>query len=76
MKLRPVKGEKVIKALNRLGFRTVRQKGSHVILKHSDGRIIVVPIHKGEKLGRGILNAIIREVGIDKDRFLKVLYNV
>jgi predicted RNA binding protein YcfA (HicA-like mRNA interferase family) len=27
----------------------VRQRGSHVILKRDDGRVTVVPIHRGEE---------------------------
>ncbi|WP_353739536.1 type II toxin-antitoxin system HicA family toxin [Archaeoglobus sp.] len=42
LKLKPVKAEKVIKALAKLGFEIVRRKGSHVILKHPDGRMTVV----------------------------------
>lgn len=33
-KLRPVKAEKVVKALNKLGFEIARQKGSHLVMKH------------------------------------------
>ncbi len=35
------------------GFQVLRQRGSHVYLKHSDGRATVVPVHKGESVGRG-----------------------
>jgi predicted RNA binding protein YcfA (HicA-like mRNA interferase family) len=53
--LRPVPARKVIKLLNKVGFQTIRQRGSHVILKHPDGRVTVVPIHPGEDIGRGLL---------------------
>ena len=76
MKLKPVKAEKVIKALTKLGFEIVRRRGSHVILKHPDGRVTVVPVHQGEELGRGILREIINDVGIDKDEFLELLRKV
>ena len=39
MSLRPVPARKVIKLLNKVGFQTIRQRGSHVILKHPDGRV-------------------------------------
>jgi len=35
----------VIKVLEKIGFKVVRQKGSHVYLKHPDGRATVVPGH-------------------------------
>jgi predicted RNA binding protein YcfA (HicA-like mRNA interferase family) len=76
LKLKPTKPEKVIKALTKLGFQKVRQKGSHIVMKHPDGRITVVPFHKGEELGRGILREIIKDVGIDKEEFLKILKKV
>ncbi|RLI83086.1 hypothetical protein DRP04_02350 [Archaeoglobales archaeon] len=76
MKLKPVKAEKVIKALSKLGFQIVRQKGSHVIMKHPDGRVTVIPVHKGEELGRGILREIIKDAKVSKEEFLKLLKKV
>ena len=52
----------VIKALGRIGFHAVRPRGSHLIMKHPDGRSTVIPVHPGEELGRAILREIIREV--------------
>ncbi len=71
-----MKAEKVIKVLVKLGFIVVRQKGSHVILKHPDGRVTVVPVHRGEELGRGILREILKDAGIDKNEFLELLKKV
>ena len=48
-------GEKIIKALNKAGFEVLRQSGSHIYLKHQDGRATVVPIHKGESVGRELV---------------------
>ncbi len=72
-KLRPLPAEKVIKALGKIGFEVSRQKGSHVILKNKEGTIIVVPNHAGEEIGRGLLMKIIKQAGITKDKFLKLL---
>lgn len=46
-----------------------RQRGSHIILQHSDGRGIVV--HQGEELGRGILRAIIRQAGLTREEVME-----
>lgn len=73
MKLKPVEAERVIKALAKMGFQSVRQKGSHLIMKHPDGRRTVVPVHPGEELGRGILMEIMNDVGISKKEFLELL---
>lgn len=59
-KLRRVSGEEAIRALERLGFQRVRQRGSHVILKKqtTQGSVgCVVPLHREVAIGtlRGIL---------------------
>jgi len=71
--LRPLPARKIIKILEKLGFKPVRQQGSHVILKHADGRVTVVPVHKGEQIGRGLLSKIIKDAGLTKEEFLNIL---
>ena len=56
-----LKGEELIEILKKMGFRIVRQKGSHVRLKHPDGRVTTVPVHKGKNIPKGLLRKIIRE---------------
>jgi len=48
--LRPLPADKVIKVLIKIGFKPVRQ-GGHVILKCDDGRVTVIPVHRGEEIG-------------------------
>ncbi|MHC4444758.1 MAG: type II toxin-antitoxin system HicA family toxin [Planctomycetota bacterium] len=48
-------GLQLIKALRKMGFDVVRVKGSHHFLRHADGRCTVVPVHRGETIGRGLL---------------------
>ncbi len=43
MSLKPVPARKIIKVLSVLGFEIARKRGSHVVLKHRNGRITVVP---------------------------------
>jgi len=71
--LRPISAEKLIKLLIRAGFKPVRQRGSHVMLKHDDGRLTVIPVHRGEEIGRGLLSKIIKDTGLTKEEFLKLL---
>jgi len=71
--LRPTPAKKVIKLLSKIGFEVVRQRGSHVIMKHSDRRVTVVPVHPGEDLGRGMLSKIVRDSKITREQFLKLL---
>jgi len=74
--LKPLSARKVIKVLSVLGFRVVRRRGSHVVLKHPDGRITVVPVHAGEKIGIGLLLKIIKDAKLSKEEFLKLLEKV
>ena len=54
-------GVQLIKALREHGFEVVRTKGSHHFLRHPDGRCTVVPVHRGETVGRGLLAQILRD---------------
>jgi predicted RNA binding protein YcfA (HicA-like mRNA interferase family) len=40
------------KILISLGFRAVKQKGSHVFYRHPDGRTTTIPNHPGRDLAR------------------------
>ncbi len=54
-------GRKLIAALGKAGFRTIRVKGSHHFLRHQDGRCTVVPVHRGETIGPGLTSKILRD---------------
>lgn len=63
-------GRKLVKILcNEFGFMPVRQKGSHVTL--TDGVVYVtVP---AKRIGVGLLNVILKDCNIDRERFLESL---
>jgi len=63
-------GAEVIRALQRLGFEQVRQKGSHVSLHRGSDRC-VVPLHK--EIRRGTLGEIIRQSRVTPAEFLAAL---
>jgi len=56
-----VSGRQLIKVLRKLEFEVIRVKGSHHFLRHPDGRATVVPVHRGETIGRGLLAQILRD---------------
>lgn len=60
-KLTIISDKEMVKLLVMLGFQKVRQKGSHMVFAHSDGRTTVVPYHN-EDLGRGLLRKILKEI--------------
>lgn len=66
-----LKGKEVVRILEKLGFRTLRTRGSHVFLRHSDGRVTTVPVHSGEVIGPGLLRAILRDIEMSVDEFAK-----
>ena len=73
-KLPLMRAIKLIKILEKLGFKILRQQGSHVFLRHDDGRTTVVPNHSGEKLDRGLLNKILKkDIGISRDEFMNLV---
>lgn len=59
--------EQVLGILRRHGFTPARRSGSHIVLKHSDGRRATVPLHKGRDLGKGLLRQIMRDAGLSAD---------
>ena len=65
-----LKPRKVAAILNTLGFVKVRQRGSHIQYRHSDGRCTTIPFHKSEELKQ--------DVEIPKYRasynYVKILY--
>lgn len=63
----------VIQALGKFGFEVARQRGSHVRLKHPDGRRVTVPNHLGETLDRGLLKKILRDAHLQDDEFVACL---
>ena len=68
-KLPVLSAKQVIKALERMGFKIVRQSGSHVHLWKDERRILVtVPNHK--ELAKGTLNGIIKQSKMERDDFL------
>ena len=59
-----------MKALQRAGFRYIRQSGSHIIMDR-DGVTISVPNHRPMKLGT--VRSIIRKANLTVDEFLELL---
>lgn len=68
-----LKPREVVRALQRLGFESIRQKGSHLYLRHPDGRSTVVPLHKGEDIPPGLLRSILQDVELTRGEFLALL---
>ena len=71
MKLPLLSGKQVSMTLTRLGFVEVDRKGSHLKMKHADGRIIVFPFH--DEVDRYTLKGALRDADVDIKKFLEAV---
>jgi predicted RNA binding protein YcfA (HicA-like mRNA interferase family) len=69
MKLPLLSGRQIVAALMRLGFIEVHWKGSHVKMRHGDGRVVVFPYH--DEIDRYTLKGALRDAAIEIADFLK-----
>jgi len=72
-KLPALTGQQLISALRKVGFEVLRVKGSHHFLRHSDGRGTVIPVHRGETIGPGLLSKILRDCDMTRDDLFELL---
>ena len=73
-KLKRVSGEQAIRALEKLGFVRVRQRGSHVVLKRQTSQGTqgcVVPLHR--ELAEGTLRGILQQAQVTPEEFTQNL---
>ena len=66
-------GEELIAALQKIGFSVVRQKGSHVRMKHEDNRVVSIPVHAHKTIGKGLLLKILRDADLTKEDLINLL---
>ena len=57
-KLTAITAKKALRKLKKAGFPEDHQRGSHLVLKHSDGRRVVLPMHSAD-IPRGTLHSIV-----------------
>ena len=72
-RLPDVRPRELVAALKKAGFTEHHQKGSHLYLWHAQRRCMTsVPMHPGD-IHRGLLPAIIKQAGLSRDEFLRLL---
>lgn len=69
-KLPRVSGADAVRALQRLGFEQVRQRGSHVIMRRG-AKGCVVPLHSELKVGT--LAGVLRQAEVSAEEFIEAL---
>jgi predicted RNA binding protein YcfA (HicA-like mRNA interferase family) len=73
-KLPDVSGTELVKALQKVGFIILRQKGSHVSMEKIDSAgqwRTIVPMHR--EIARGTLHDILKQTGLTRDELRKLL---
>ena len=63
-------GRKIIKGLQKIGYRETRQKGSHIRLSYLNKKPITVPDYRA--VSRNLLRKILRDAEISVEGFLKL----
>jgi len=77
LRLKPYSYRDVVRVLGKLGFRVVRQRGSHVVFKgfcKEKKRTVVVPRHR--EIAVGTLRGILFQAGLTVEEFLKLAERV
>lgn len=66
-----VSGRQLVRALERLGWRVDRIRGSHHIMRHLDrpGSTLAIPVHGNETLPIGTQLSIMKDAGVDVAEF-------
>jgi predicted RNA binding protein YcfA (HicA-like mRNA interferase family) len=68
-----VRGDRLVKALERAGFVITRVKGSHHRLRNADGRATTVPVHAGQDVPKGTLRSVLQDTGLSVEDLLEYL---
>jgi len=66
-----IKPQKLLKILKRLGFTKVGSRGSHIRVKHKDGRWTQVAVHN-KPIPRGTLHSILSQAKLSKEELEKL----
>lgn len=68
-----LRAREIIRAMEHLGFEPTRQRGSHIRLRHPDGRRATVPDHGATEFRREFIMDLLKQAKIDTSDFLAAL---
>jgi predicted RNA binding protein YcfA (HicA-like mRNA interferase family) len=66
-----LKPKEVVSILAKLGFKEVRQRGSHKLFRHADGRTTTVPFHASRDISPILLRQIANDIELTIDEFIR-----
>ncbi len=72
-KIPVVSGMDCIKALEKIGYVVIRQKGSHIRLKDKNERLPAVTVPDHKELRPGLLRKILNDADLTVEDFLRLL---
>jgi len=62
------KAAELLRFLYKMGYRKVRQTGSHLILEHPERAMLIVPVHAGD-IPKGLFLKILKDAGFSLEDF-------
>jgi len=68
---RNLSGKALLKIFRSIGFEIVSQRGSHVFLRHPDGRRLTIPVY--DVIPVNLLNWILAEAKISRNELFRLL---
>lgn len=72
-KLPVVSGQDFVRVLTKAGFEVHHQKGSHIILKQTSQPFVRLSVPNHKELKRGLLVSLLRDAGLTREQFMKLL---
>jgi len=73
-KLPVISGNQAVKCFKKIGYKVIRQRGSHVRMRYksdSTKQPLTIPRHK--TLGKGLMRKLLRDAELRIEEFLKLL---
>jgi len=73
-KLPVISGKQAVKCFEKIGYQVVRQRGSHIRMRHksdSSKQPLTIPRHK--TLGKGLIRKLLRDAELTIEELLKLL---
>lgn len=71
-KIPVLKPREIVNKLESIGFKEVRQRGSHKQYRHPDGRCTTLPFHTGRDISPILLRQIIKYIELTIEEFLQI----
>ncbi len=73
-KLPSISGNQAVKCFEKMGYQVIRQRGSHVRMRHKSDNTkqpLTIPRHK--TLGKGLIRKLLRDAELTIEEFTKLL---